>query len=372
MERLKSFRRSVRRAATFGRRSRDYRDERTNSQLRTLELSDKAPELPSLPPATSKKQPKSEEVCSSISYPSTDGLKSPKAEQPTSKVVTAQPVASPDNSNGAKSSSDPSTAAGSPEKSTNAAQSLIRFQDDLQPIDTDKSLVHQTDEKMVRQGMANFKVKFIGFIEVKEPRGMPTCEAAVKQLRDLKKNKGKEKIRPDNGTISTKDRSNSKKKDDSRSSSRKNTRADSSNSTTNNNPTKSTSADTDAVEPSAISREIEKVQSQLQDVTKLAENQLRDDQEIPVKRTLWQRMSTRKKRPKAKDRSDTLEEGGEAAAWKISLDSDMSTNCEGRKYKIVEQKAVLWISPDSLRLIDKQKNLILGPGSNNRKKIILP
>ena len=70
------------------------------------------------------------------------------------------------------------------------APSLARFQDDT-PIDESKHPEWQNDERNVRAGNCSFKVKFIGFIEVQNPRGMPACEEAVKELKTFKKNKKK-------------------------------------------------------------------------------------------------------------------------------------------------------------------------------------
>lgn len=164
--------------------------------------------------------------------------------------------------------------------------SLSRFQDDT-PIDPNKSPEWQEDERNVRQGQCHFKIKFVGYIEVKDPRGMPVCEDAVKELNLMKKNKkkyGSSSVDPNNvpqrgiiARLSFRKRSNSR--------SRSNTNASSS----NNN-----------ADPHAINIE------------------------------------------------GDLITGPSSDKWP-----------NGRKHKIVSKKAVLWISPDSLRVVEDKKKTLL-------------
>lgn len=275
---------------------------------------------------------------------------------------------------GTDTKSSSTTATSSPDKVAPVVPSLIRFQDDLQPIDTEKSLQHQNDEKMVRKGLANFKVRYIGCIEVKDARGMSVCEDAVVELKKLSKKKPK--------------------KVDSKPASGKSSRAN-------------TVSEVTAVRNPDDT--IAKVTSELKNVTKLAEKSIVVEQKVE-KRSILARMSFRKKKPKnfdpletadsrsrtetdasmikKEDRKESVpvptepvdatpakpEKSGSKSKKSKSkdnksslptsdlfanLDSTMATTITGRKYKIVDQKAVIWISPDSLRVVDKNKNLLI-------------
>ena len=283
-------------------------------------------------------------------------------------------------------SSSPSDTTGTPDKTDHVVPSLIRFQDDLQPIDTNKSIIHQNDEKMVRQGTANFKVRFIGFIEVKDPRGMEVCEAAVKELKVLKSNKGKNgdnrkeietdiNIKAKQKAKSSSSKKNSKPTDNKKTDEPEERKPEKENETTPDIPNSTSEVQLQ------VQQELTKLRNDISQVTKLAENNLLPEENIP-KKTLWQRMSMRKKRGQrsSSQKRDSLISGNrsrgntdisngtnatskeEDSGLKIALNSDVSSTKSGRKYKIVDQKAVLWISPDSLRVVDKHKNLLLGWG----------
>merc|ERR1712226_925190 len=80
-----------------------------------------------------------------------------------------------------------------PKNTPTVAPSLARFQDDS-PIATNKDKEWQEDERLVRLGKSCFKVKYIGYIEVKEARGMEICEKAVEELKKYKKINKKSKL----------------------------------------------------------------------------------------------------------------------------------------------------------------------------------
>ena len=162
--------------------------------------------------------------------------------------------------------------------------SLSRFNDDT-PIDPNKSPEWQEDERNVRQGQCNFKIKFVGYIEVKDPRGMPVCEDAVKELRDLKKNKkkyGSSSVDPNNAP----------------------------------------------------------------------------------QRGIIARLSFRK-RNNSKNRANTNSSSISGNQDPLQIEGDLVTGPSteiwpnGRKHKIVSKKAVLWISPDSLRVVEDKKKTLL-------------
>ena len=52
----------------------------------------------------------------------------------------------------------------------------------------------ETDEERVRSNHCEFKVKYLGFIEVDESRGMEVCEAAIKELLQTRKKSTKGKL----------------------------------------------------------------------------------------------------------------------------------------------------------------------------------
>lgn len=230
--------------------------------------------------------------------------------------------------------------------------SLVRFQDNLQPIDPEKTKQQQEDEKQVREGSAVFKVKFVGYIEVREARGMKVCESAVNELDNLRRNKKKlvkdnlKKIKnmESDGLFVKKNEDSAEEIDQE---------------TTKNKDDQN----------SKLESEIQKIGDQLNNVTKLAESSAFVDSNKPQKRTLWQRLSMRKRRPKnieklpnqqpeqlTKSRSNT----NASANNKFSeIESDMLKTSDGRRFRLIEQKAVLHISPDSLRVIDKLNNLLV-------------
>lgn len=83
-----------------------------------------------------------------------------------------------------------------PENTPTVAPSLSRFIDETPLESSDKHPDWQMDERLVKQGKSNFRVKFLGYIEVKEARGMDVCEEAVKQLKYEKMRKKDEKAEP--------------------------------------------------------------------------------------------------------------------------------------------------------------------------------
>ena len=58
-----------------------------------------------------------------------------------------------------------------------------------------KSSKWETDDKKVRENHCEFKVKYLGSVEVQESRGMEVCESAIKTLKARSTNEKKKKLR---------------------------------------------------------------------------------------------------------------------------------------------------------------------------------
>ena len=194
-----------------------------------------------------------------------------------------------------KNSSTPS-ALKTPSNTPTVAPSLARFHDDS-PIATNKDKEWQEDERLVRIGKSNFKVKYLGYIEVKEPRGMDICENAVSELKKYKKFKEK-------------------------------------------------------------GIDLASLQS--------GESNL-EPPSTPIG-TFIRKMSfrrsgrTRTREPKQLSSLDdsTIGSTTQSPDRKTSTDNNLYTTTEGKKYKLINKKSILWISPDSLRVHeDISRNTLL-------------